>query len=231
MEDQDLGFELKIGAANLVTVNKQQDEPFKPEDDKAEVEGYITTFGNEDVVGDIIAAGALNEFVTRFNAGEVMLRMLFQHNRSEIIGQWTELRIDERGVYAVGEIFLEVSRGLDVANLIRRGVLDSFSIGFIGREFERNANGGRTFTRIDLVETSVVDVPANPQAKITEIKNEEGLIDVKELKQLMRNAGMSRKEIDALMNGGFSELKLMRNADARELEMKAIVQQLTKSGG
>ena len=177
--------------------DKQRLKPYEKQDgEPAIVEGYITTYGNEDVVGDVIQQGALDDFIADFNAGEVMLRMLFQHDRAAIIGQWTELRSDEFGVYAVGEIFTDVSLGADIATLIRRGVLNSFSIGFMFDEngFEMRRDGGRLFTEISLVETSVVDVPANPQARITNIKRDDNSLDLKKLEKLLRDAGLSRTE-------------------------------------
>ena len=182
--------------------DKQRRKPEEKQEGITEVEGYITTYGNEDIVGDIISQGALDGFIEQFNAGEVMLRMLFQHNRAEIIGQWTELRSDEFGVYGVGEIFEDVQRGADVAALLRRGVLDSFSIGFVASPdgYEERAGGGRIFNEITLVETSVVDVPANPLAKVTDVKNEDGTIDWTKLEKAMRNQfGLSQREAKNLV--------------------------------
>jgi HK97 family phage prohead protease len=54
----------------------------------------------------------------------------------------------------------------DVLALIRAGVLNAVSVGFRPLEWHRNEHGGRTYTRQELLEWSIVPVPANPEALI-----------------------------------------------------------------
>ena len=129
-------------------------------EDGNNIEAYLTTWGNVDKTGDIIVREALEGYVAAFHQGGVMLRMLYQHNRDSIIGTWNELVMDEVGLLAKGEIFTDTSLGNDTRVLLRRGVLDSVSIGFKSNDYEYNDDGTRTFKSIELVEASVVDVPA-----------------------------------------------------------------------
>lgn len=206
----------------------------KPDEEKQEdvtiVEGYITTYGNVDNAGDVIQRGALDGFIEDFNNGEVMLRMLFQHQRNQIIGQWTELQSDEFGVFATGEIFEDIQLGADIATLVRRGLLDSFSIGFVADEngFEQRRGGGRLFTEIRLVETSVVDVPANSRARITEVRADDGSLDYVKIEKLLRDAGLSRTESKTAVYAMKQPLR-----DAEEVEQKNVLYSniLSKLGG
>lgn len=212
--------------------DKQRRKPYedKQGEDVTIVEGYITTYGNPDIVGDVIQQGALDDFIDRFNAGEVQLRMLFQHNRASIIGQWTELRSDDFGVYAVGEIFEDVTLGADIATLVRRGILDSFSIGFTFDEngFEIRRDGGRLFTKIDLFETSIVDVPANPRAQITDVKMDDNSIDLVKLEKLLRDAGCSRKESKVIVHAAKPDLRKAEEAEQKEQFLTNLLNKLNK---
>lgn len=64
--------------------------------------------------------------------------------------------------------------GRAVKQLIEEGVLKAFSVGFRGLEMEEN-----TFTKQELLEISVVNVPANPDALMLAYKslNESGVSD------------------------------------------------------
>ena len=207
------GMLTKVSASGLeLKVKKPKDEE-KQGENTATVSGYITTYGNVDVVGDVIREGALDNYIERFNNESLQLPMLFQHQRGSIIGRWTELRSDDYGVYATGEIFTEVTQGADIAALIRRGALDSFSIGFAVNDYEIREDGGRLFTDIELVETSVVDVPANPRAQLDSIKLSDGKINTRMLESILRDAGLSKREAKI---GASSLCDTLRDAAAKK---------------
>ena len=54
---------------------------------------------------------------------------LYQHDRHEPLGRATELRDDAAGVYGAFRISA-TRRGDEVLEMLRDGVLDSFSVGF-----------------------------------------------------------------------------------------------------
>lgn len=182
------------------------------------IQAYITTFGNADAVGDVIDSKALDSWLKSFKEGEDKLVMLYGHDTMSVIGHWTKFQKTEKGVIAEGEIYTEVTQANDVYKLLKRGAVASVSIGFRSNDYDYLDNGGRKFNDITLVETSVVLNPANPQAKILTVKSDDGLIEVKQLKQLLRDNGLSRKEIEALFHGGFSELKNLRKSEEAAVE-------------
>ena len=187
------------------------------------LEAMVTTFGNADSVGDVMAPEALDKFIKNFNEGNKQLPMLWNHDRGEVIGVWTKFDANSRGVKGTGEIFTDVSRGNDVRNLIKRGAVGSVSIGFRSNKFETLEQGGRLFKEIELVETSVVLTPANSKAVITQIKTDEGKVSVRKLEKLLCDAGLSRSESKSLIHGGASEL---RDAIESELKKDDFLQQL-----
>lgn len=133
---------------------------------RAEIEGYAAVFGEADLSGDLIAPGAFGDrFIpARINA----VRMLYQHKAEAPIGRWTELREDRRGLFVLGEIFLDTAQGREVHRLVSGGALDGLSIGFRTRKASPS-HDGRILKDIDLWEISIVTFPMSPQARITRV--------------------------------------------------------------
>ena len=76
----------------------------------------------------------------------------------------------------------------DVEKLVRSGDLTALSVGFRPVDMNMNNEGGRNFTKQELLEISVVNVPANPDAVIHSIKS----MDIKShnlIKALIENNG------------------------------------------
>jgi HK97 family phage prohead protease len=130
--------------------------------------GYASLFGEADLGKDVIERGAFAASLRARGAGGV--RMLFQHNPAEPIGVWTELREDERGLFARGRLNLEVTRAREVLALMRGGGLDGLSIGFRTVRSRRGAGGLRHVTEADLWEISVVTFPMQPLARVHNVK-------------------------------------------------------------
>lgn len=193
---------------------------------EGEVVAYLTTFKNEDLVGDIIEVGALDDFVKDFDPEVEKLPMLFNHDSSSIIGEWKTLEIDAYGVKGTGIIYTETTQGKDVLALLRRKAVAAVSIGFkVMEPYERLPSGGRKFKKIGLVETSIVLRPANKSAQVLSVKSEDGFIETKALKTVLKDAGLTRNEIEALFNQGWKGLKNLRNDEAETEEIVTALKQ------
>lgn len=175
-----------------------------------EVVAYLTTFNNVDKVGDIIRTGALDDFVKSFDPTVNKLPMLYNHDVSSIAGEWKTLEIDEIGVKGTGILYTETTLGKDIHSLLKRKAVAAVSIGFRSNDHKILPTGGYEFKSIDLVETSIVLNPANPEARILSVKSEDGLIETKALKSVLKEAGLTRNEIEALFHTGWKGLKNLR---------------------
>lgn len=210
-------------------VTKSSDIPLefhKFDGDEGKLVAYVTTFNNTDSVGDVIAPGALDKFVKRFNEEEKQLPMLWNHDKNELIGEWTKFEINTRGVKGFGEIFTDVTRGNDVRNLIRRGSVGSVSIGFRSGDYESREEGGRVFKEIELVETSVVLNPANPKAKIVSAKNDDGQIDIRKLEEILRDVDLTQRERKLLLAEGVKGLMSQRDVADSSIDISKVAQLL-----
>jgi HK97 family phage prohead protease len=87
---------------------------------------------------------------------------LWQHKSDQPIGYWNDLTV--AGNQLVGDLNLSsVNLGLMVKQLLADNVPLAASIGFMGAG-EFNDIGGINYTAIELLECSIVSVPANPEA-------------------------------------------------------------------
>ena len=201
-------------------ITKSVDSPLlikKFDVEAGEIKAYVTTFGNADLVGDVMDKSAADNFVKNFNDQEnASLPMLWEHKRDEIIGNWTKFEIDEKGVIGTGSLYKGVSKADDVRVYLEKGAVGSVSIGFRSTDYEDLKTGGRLFKEIELFETSIVIQPANPQAQIVSAKNEDGQIDLRNLEKALRDAGLSRKEAVSFISAGKSTLR-----DVAEEERKS----------
>lgn len=99
--------------------------------------------------------------------------LLFGHDWwSKPIGKVTLAEVRERGLYIEAEI-ADTTEGRDVKTLIEFGILKAYSIGFQLRKggyVEHDNDQPNEIIDLDLLEISVVNVPANREALIEEIK-------------------------------------------------------------
>jgi HK97 family phage prohead protease len=130
--------------------------------------GYASLFGVEDLARDVILPGAFGKSLKQRGAGGV--KLLWQHDPAQPVGEWLDIREDARGLRVEGRILTELERGRELLALMRAGILDGLSIGF--RTVRANA-AGRTGTRrlaeVDLWEISLVTFPMLADARVSRV--------------------------------------------------------------
>lgn len=131
-----------------------------------EVSGYASTFGSVDRVGDTIMKGAFDRSLSDGRR----IKFLYAHDPSQVLGVPISLKADDHGLF--GRFKISRTRlGEDVHTLLKDGALDSFSIGFYIDDLDFDPETGtRLLKDIDLLEASVVAIPANPEALVTNVK-------------------------------------------------------------
>lgn len=95
------------------------------------------------------------------------LPLLHAHDHQQVIGSVRELWTTDDAIHITAELVEGTQRADEIWRLVEAGALDSFSIGFIGKDFDLLPSGGRRWTSFEVIEVSVVAVPSNPSAKIT----------------------------------------------------------------
>ena len=174
--------------------------------DEGEFEGYASVFDVMDDMRDIIAPGAFA--ATLREKGTSGIKMLWQHNRSQPIGTWTEMHEDKRGLFVKGNLVMGVQQASEAHALMKAGALDGLSIGFstVTATWDDDELT-RTLTEIDLWEVSPVTFPANDAARIEAVKAIDRIETSRDFERFLRDAGFSRTFATALTNHGFVEAK------------------------
>jgi HK97 family phage prohead protease len=135
-------------------------------DEAGEFRGYLSTFGNRDLDGDIVQAGAFAKTLMenpRFPG-------LWQHNTDEPIGVTLDAAEDQHGLALHGKLLIQdVARARETHALMRAGVVNALSMGYraTGKSY---AGDTRLLEEVELLEWSAVVFPANPMARVTGVK-------------------------------------------------------------
>jgi uncharacterized protein len=133
------------------------------------VEGYASLFGEVDQARDMMMHGAFAQTLTA--RGIRRVPMLFQHDPSEPVGIWLELREDHRGLFARGRLIPEVARGRELLTLLRAGAIDGLSIGFRTAKARIDPKTRiRRVYAVDLWEISIVTFPMLNGARVRAVK-------------------------------------------------------------
>jgi len=147
-------------------------------DDGGKVCGYASTFDREpDCYGDVVARGAFARTLERWEGMGKPIPLLYGHNTSDPkynIGAVTLAREDERGLYVEAEFDGESEVAQDVRHLVKTGRLYQFSFAYDVREagevtLENEAKACE-LRELDLFEVSLVQIPANQHAEVTDVK-------------------------------------------------------------
>jgi len=171
---------------------------------------FIITTNNVDRYGDVVEPSGMD--ATLFNENPVFLFNHISHSELMPIGKCLGLTPTETGV--IGETIIHGKTDLskDALVMVQEGYLRAVSIGFMPTEWENmpTEKGSwcepRRYTKWQLLEYSLVNIPANPYALITN-----GFIsDVRkcmEIGKLAADGAMVRHITTLLSNGVSPELK------------------------
>ncbi len=162
------------------------------------IEGYASTFGNVDVVGDIIEAGA---FAKTIKEKKGIWPLLLDHNPSKHVGWNIEATEDDKGLKTRSEILLVTEEAKNRYELAKRAhklkTKMGLSIGFniVKAKPDKENPGIRRIQEVRMWEHSIVAFPANPKASTTAIK---GMDDeqTEKVLELLKKAGYSLKQIN-----------------------------------
>lgn len=137
----------------------------KQQDPTGLFEGYASIFDVVDDGRDVIRPGAFTRSLRGQGPGGV--KLLWQHDPTDPVGQILDAREDGHGLLIRGRILTDLRRGEEALALMRLGALDGLSIGFRARQADRDAASGiRTLIDVDLLEVSLVTFPMQRLARV-----------------------------------------------------------------
>lgn len=189
-----------------------------------EFEGYGSVFGVKDSYSDIVVPGAFQASLNEWREKGSLPAMLWQHQISEPVGVYTEMREDDTGLYVKGRLLIEDDPLSKRAHAhLKAGSLSGLSIGYILKDWEYDRNKGAFLLKeIDLWEVSLVTFPSNDEARVSDVKSAFARGDVpsqKSIERVLRDVGLSRTQAKAFMADGYRALSLR---DAEEDALKTL---------
>jgi hypothetical protein len=139
---------------------------YKMDGDDWEVSGYVSIFDNVDLGKDIVRPGA---FKKSLKSGR-KVRFLYSHDPRAVLGVPKELKEDIKGLFGRFKI-TKTRLGEETHMLLKDGAIDSFSFGYMASDYNYLDDDVRELKSVDIFEASLVAMPMNPAALVTDFKN------------------------------------------------------------
>ena len=122
--------------------------------DSVYIEGYASTT-DIDRQGDVVPASVWEAGIKNYLKNPIILA---QHDYDDPVGRMVQHRVDSTGLWVKARI----SAAAEIFNLVKDGVVTAFSVGFRVMDAEYNAATELfVIKQLELVEISIVSVPAN----------------------------------------------------------------------
>lgn len=154
----------------------------------SEISGYASLFEVKDQGGDRVAKGAYAASLASLATKGRTVKMLWQHDPTQPIGVWDEVREDARGLWVKGRILTDVAKGREAAALIGAGAIDGLSIGYRTLRATKDDKGGRLLSELELWEVSLVTFPMLPDARVAAKADDPGEQALRELASVFTDA-------------------------------------------
>ena len=182
----------------------------KSDDGSMEFSGYGAYFNNVDSYGDIIVPGAFKNAVAYAKRTGDYPAMMVQHGAEGYtpVGVFTKMVEDEKGLYVEGKL-ADTERGREYYTLMKmepRPAIKGMSIGYFTKKAEYPTDDNkRSFPKgcyrkildVELVEISLVTVPANKKAIVTGVKSE---FVIRDAEKALKEAGYSASEAKTIIS-------------------------------
>ena len=141
------------------------------------ISGYFSTFEspeNPDRAGEIVRPGAFAGTIERRKQTGTYFPLCYNHDLNQVIGRVTEIHEDRKGCFFTAEFF-PTKRAQEVRGYVISGAVFQFSFAYdvlkSGKVKDRNGNSVNELRELELYEISIVVVPANANAIVTDFKN------------------------------------------------------------
>ena len=195
---------------------------FSEEDGGRKFSGYASVFGGTDSYGDTILPGAYKKTIKK---RERPIQMRWNHY-GPVIGKWTVVQEDDKGLYVEGELTPGHSVAEDVYASLKHGSVTGLSIGYRPVQIRELGDGKRELKEIELVEISAVESPADIAAQIGNVKSEiEAAKTLKDYERILRDAGLARADATALVSGIKSLAQSDSETERQTAEIAGLFQQ------
>ena len=139
------------------------------------ISGYFSTYDRiPDSYGDVIAPGAFTETIKKREESGHPFPLCWNHDLNQIIGKVDSIEDDEKGPLMTASFF-NTQLAQEKRELVKSGVVYQFSFAYdvleAGPTELEDGIKAYEIKKLDLFEVSIVPIPANQNAVMTEIKS------------------------------------------------------------
>ena len=191
------------------------------------IAGYASTNAMDRSADRILSTAWTKGGLNNFKSNPILL---FNHNYDKPIGKVVEIETDGRGLKIKGVI--SKSAG-DVYNLVKEGVLSTFSVGFLIKDADYDKSvDGLVVKDAELLEVSVVSVPCNQDATFSVAKSFDNQEDYLNFRKQFDNAlgGQPPAETGGSSEGAeTASRKIKMDDNTQDLINKAVADALAAS--
>ena len=143
--------------------------------DDRTLSGYASTFGfPADSHGDVIRRGAFVDCVKKIQSEGIPLLDSHKQDSEHVLGTVISAHEDEHGLFIKARL-ADTPRVEEIRQKLKQGHIKKMSIGFFieAQSFtEQDGQEYRVIEKADLIEVSVVPIPANSRAEILAVKEQ-----------------------------------------------------------
>lgn len=182
---------------------------------EGEFSGIAMTWDAIDRHGTRFARGAFADSIAAWQSRGALPPLLWQHDQDEPIGALLSAEETARGLEVVGKLALGTGNGRRAYELLRTGPgALGLSVGFLEQDADYTGPVP-VFTRVDWGELSLVSVPSQAGAIVTQVRAVDRFQTRKDFEHAARHAlNLSANEAKRLAAGGW--VALTRNEPESE---------------
>ncbi len=196
----------------MLNVKRGRAFELKEVSDSGSIAGYGSVFGNVDQGFDVVEPGAFDKTLKERG----LPKMLWGHDfQLPPIGKWETAKEDDYGLLLKGKLNLDMQLGNEVHSALKMETLEGLSIGYITEDADFDRHGVQHLKEVVLFEVSVVTFPMNELARVDSVKDRmaQSSNPKRVLAGILREAGFSRTQAEALVAAGYDGLLALRDAD------------------
>lgn len=147
----------------------------KSDNDTGTISGYFSTYDRiPDSYGDVIAPGAFTDTIKAREESGHPFPLCWNHDLNQIIGKVDSIVDDEHGPLMTATFF-DTPLAQEKRAIVQSGVVYQFSFAYDiedqGEVTLEDGTKANELRKLNLFEVSIVPIPANPRAEVTEVKS------------------------------------------------------------
>jgi HK97 family phage prohead protease len=174
----------------------------------------------------VITPGAFKKSLATHKTAKTKPVLLWQHDSRQPIGVWDDMKEDEKGLLATGNLLVhDVYRAKEAYALLKAGAISGLSIGYYARDYSRDQKTGiRTLKEVEILEASLVTFPANEDARVTGVKTAD-IKTIRDFEAFLRDVGgFSANEAKCIASRGFKA----REAPGLDQEASTVLESIAQ---